>query len=301
MVWGIPAHLLYVSSNQIDLQLPSEGTVSTQDVVVSTAAGSSQLSPLGGTRTFGIFSDDASGCGQGAVLNASSSGKTSLNSMSNSASPGDFISVYGTGLGLVYHAPADGYPAPSTPPLAVSPGGVGGFLFDLDVAPTNFSGYWAGRAPGFVGLDQINIAVPDDVREGCAVPLQFASDSLSQPVTMAIHNGGGHCVDPPSAGYGQVVWEKTIDHHPRRDWRRELDHGVGHPHRIPAGFTRQASSCRANLYPWCRGSAPELISRPPAQYLAIEASMRGRSACKPPALRPLGQPWRRCPGRSKAR
>jgi hypothetical protein len=80
----------------------------------------------------------------------------------------------------------------------------------MDIAPTNFAGYWAGRAPGLVGVDQINIEVPGTVRERCAVPMQFASDSMSQPVTIAIRNGGGPCVDPPSAGYGEIVWEKTI-------------------------------------------------------------------------------------------
>jgi uncharacterized protein (TIGR03437 family) len=208
MVWGIPAHLLYVSPNQIDLQLPSYGIAeATQGVVVSTAAGSSPLFPVGGPRTFGIFTDDASGCGQGAVLNVSSSGATSVNSNSNSVSPGDFISVYGTGLGGVSPSPPDGYPAPSSPPLATTAEPNGGGFLDLD----NNVGYsWAGRAPGLVGVDQINMQVPDTLREGCAVPLQFASDSMSQPVTIAIRSGGGQCVDPPSAGYGQIVWEKTM-------------------------------------------------------------------------------------------
>ncbi len=32
---------------------------------------------------------------------------------------------------------------------------------------------------------------------------------MSQPVTIAVRKGGGPCTDPPSAGYGQIAWEKT--------------------------------------------------------------------------------------------
>jgi len=69
---------------------------------------------------------------------------------------------------------------------------------------------WSGLAPGLVGVDQINAQIPANTREGCAVPLQFAGAGLTPPVTIAIRNGGGQCVDPPSAGYGQIIWQKTV-------------------------------------------------------------------------------------------
>ena len=73
---------------------------------------------------------------------------------------------------------------------------------------------WSGLAPGFAGLDQSNVKVPATAREGCAVPIQAAyydnSPGISQPVTIAIRNGGGPCVDPPSAGYGQITWQKKL-------------------------------------------------------------------------------------------
>ena len=34
--------------------------------------------------------------------------------------------------------------------------------------------------------------------------------ALTQPVTIAVHSGGGACVDPPSAGFGQITWQKTV-------------------------------------------------------------------------------------------
>jgi hypothetical protein len=45
--------------------------------------------------------------------------------------------------------------------------------------------------------------------------LQIAPISASQPVTMSVRTGAGPCVDPPSAGYGQIIWEKTITTDPR--------------------------------------------------------------------------------------
>ena len=71
-----------------------------------------------------------------------------------------------------------------------------------------------GLAPGYVGLTQTNVEIPTSVREGCAVPVRLgygdATLTMSQPVTIAIRQGGGPCVDPPAAGYGQITWQKTV-------------------------------------------------------------------------------------------
>ena len=68
-------------------------------------------------------------------------------------------------------------------------------------------------------MDQVNVQVPATVREGCAVPIQVwygvsyggLLQVLSQPVTIAIMQGGGPCADPPSAGYGQITWQKIVN------------------------------------------------------------------------------------------
>jgi hypothetical protein len=59
-------------------------------------------------------------------------------------------------------------------------------------------------------VDQINAQIPANTREGCAVPVQIPYSGITPPVTLAIRNGGGQCVDPPSPGYGQIVWQKTV-------------------------------------------------------------------------------------------
>ena len=214
-VGGVAAPLFYVSPTQINLQAPSGGAV-----VVSTAAGTS-APYLPGTATpsawyaGGIFTTDASGCGQGAVLNVSASGSVSVNSPANSASPGDYISIYGTGIAEVYSSATDsflGMPIPSSPLFTTI--GYVGVVFDFANLNNATPAAWSGLAPGFAGLDQSNVKVPATAREGCAVPIQAAyydnSPGISQPVTIAIRNGGGPCVDPPSAGYGQITWQKTV-------------------------------------------------------------------------------------------
>ena len=207
--YGIAAPLLYVSPTQINFQMPSygdqvPGVGTAPAIVVSTAAGTSDPYSETGWRAVGIFTMDGSGCGQGAVLNVGADGSSSLNSPENSASPGDWITVFGTGIYPIMSPPPDGVVTPLKP---LAEGGYATALFDSVPAQTNV---WAGLAPGYVGLDQFNVQIPANVREGCAVPLQIIDGFITQPVTIAIHNGGGPCTDPPVAGYGQITWEKTV-------------------------------------------------------------------------------------------
>jgi uncharacterized protein (TIGR03437 family) len=217
-VYGVNAPLFYVSPGLINFQMPftrfQTGTGvqlgHPAGVVVSTPAGASNAYQIDFADAFGIFTLDSSGCGPGVVQNVKPDGSISLNSPSNSASPGDFIVIYGTGLGLVYGAPPDGSPTPSSP--LTKPSEEPSPVLDFASEPVNIIGpNWAGLAPGMVGVVQINIQIPNTVREGCAVPLQVQTDAgASQPVTIAIRNGGGPCADPPSAGYGQITWEKRM-------------------------------------------------------------------------------------------
>ena len=221
---GVAAPLFYVSPNQINVQVPLRfpppGSTPVPGFVVTTPAGTSDPAPLGFDGGFGIFTLDASGCGPGAILNVAGDGTVSLNSPANSVSPGDFITIFGTGLGAVYfYTTPDGSPAPSSPlsPALNQPliafNQLGGMLDEGLSTKGSIAGpSFAGRAPGFVGVDQINVRVPMGVREGCAVPIVVddADVGTSQAVPISIHTGGGPCVDPPTAGYGQLTLERSF-------------------------------------------------------------------------------------------
>lgn len=88
------------------------------------------------------------------------------------AKPGDVISLYLTGLGAA--ETRDGLQwARSTPKL---------FLGDVEAQVL-----YAGRAPGFAGLDQINFIVPADTPRGESTPLRVESAGrVSNAVTMPI-------------------------------------------------------------------------------------------------------------------
>jgi len=214
---GVAAPLFYVSPTQINFQMVSgtiTGATTSVDVVVTAPGGSSDpyTIPLSGSgdSALGLFTADSSGCGPGAVLNVSSGGVLSLNSTSNSASPGDWIAAYGTGDGSIYNAPPPGWPAPFYPLAKGAFGVAAAFDFAADFFEID---WWNGLAPGLVGVNQMNLRIAPVAREGCAVPLQAVSGagSMSQPVTLSIHKGGGVCVDPPSAGYGEILWQKIVD------------------------------------------------------------------------------------------
>ena len=204
---GIPAPLLFVSPGQINAQIPWGVTFLfgvPVAVTVTTAAGASEPAQVEITNSgLGIFTLDGSGCGRGAVQNVAADGTVSLNSPENSAEPGGFVTVWGTGLTTVYSKPPDGEPAPSDPPAEsyVVPGGR---LYDTAV------GVWGGLAPSLVGVAQFNVGVRP-VFEGCAVPLRVSLlGSMSQPVPVSIRRGGGACVDPPPDSYGLLTWTRSV-------------------------------------------------------------------------------------------
>ena len=210
---GSPSPLLYVSPGQINFELGFFDTSRSPVLVVTTPAGSSDPYPLDFGECFGILTLDGSGCGRGVVLNVASDGSLSLNSPSNSASPGDYIAIFGTGLGGASNFPTPGLPTPLSPLSFSVWGNLTAVNFDFQTDSFGTPVSFAGKAPGWLGVDQLNVKIPQSVREGCAVPIRAAigaQTAYSRPIPISIHKGGGQCVDPPSAGYGQIIWQRTV-------------------------------------------------------------------------------------------
>lgn len=209
---GAKAPLFYVSPTQVNLQVPWSTPVAlfsyTQaSVVVTTSIGSSSLIEVPVFQSGpSIFSQDGSGCGQADALNDNPDGSVSLNSSSNSAAPGDSISLYGTGIGAPYNPPADGnyvtgLDPVSSPPEVVVAGNA------LPVVQ------YAGLAPLLVGVEQINLQIPQGTPEGCAVPVSVAYGQFGMvgpTMSVSVHSGRGQCVDPQIQSFGTVTLTKTV-------------------------------------------------------------------------------------------
>jgi len=104
---------------------------------------------------------------------------------SNPAQPGEYISIYLTGLGTVTPAITDGALGPSSPPLSVADLYGAGFLgvFFNDYGSNGSTGnpgtiQFAGLAPGLAGLYQINVQVPTSgLSAGDDVYIEFGTDA----------------------------------------------------------------------------------------------------------------------------
>lgn len=170
---GIAAPLFFVSPTQINAQVPFETATGTVNVEVRRgSAGMASQSIRIDAASPAIFS--AGSLGLPAVVHAENS------TFVNSASPavqGDFISIFCTGLGFVAGV-ASGEPSPARE-TAIRP--------DVRIAGTSAAVTYAGLAPGFVGLYQINAQVPSDAPPGTAQPLAISSGkSVSNMVPIAI-------------------------------------------------------------------------------------------------------------------
>ena len=183
VIAGLEAPLLYSSGGQVNAMIPYGVQVNARQQMVI-ARGSSLSVAQGLTiaaASPGVFSTDGSGKGQGNIYVAQPDSTQTLADAGHPATAGDNIVIYCTGLGEVTPSLTAGAPAPvdhltsTVNPVTVTIGGV--------AAQVQF----AGLAPGFAGLYQVNAMVPNGVTPGPAVVLSLAAaGQLSSAVTMAV-------------------------------------------------------------------------------------------------------------------
>jgi uncharacterized protein (TIGR03437 family) len=161
MVNGIAAPIFAVDNvngqQQINFQVPYDiaGSNSATVQVISTgSAGNTVTVPVVSAQP-GIFTYAVGNKTYGAILHAN----YSLANTSNPAAGGETMLIYCTGLGSVTPQPANGTAAVGATQTTISP-----TLTIAGVAVNDIS--YSGLAPGFVGLYQINAAVPSGLAAG---------------------------------------------------------------------------------------------------------------------------------------
>jgi uncharacterized protein (TIGR03437 family) len=138
-----------------------------------------------------IVTDDLSGNTVGVALAPFAPGVYSsilINGTNTLAAPGnpakrgvDYIDLFATGLGPVTHQPATGAPAP-TVPLAETTNAV-----TVSIGGVTVKAAFAGLAPGYVGLYQVNVLVPANAPVGDAIPVALSVGGVTaNQVTISV-------------------------------------------------------------------------------------------------------------------
>lgn len=177
---GIPAPLLYAASNQVNAIAPYGifGSPSTRTVLTQGGQGVPGLLLPVADAAPGIFTQDGSGVGQGAILNQDQS----LNSPSNPTLQGSIVTLFATGAGQTDPPGVDGLVAAGTLPKPLLP-------ISVQIGGVDAKVLYAGAAPTEVaGLLQVDCVVPQAAPTGLAVPVVlFVGETGSQAgVTLAI-------------------------------------------------------------------------------------------------------------------
>jgi uncharacterized protein (TIGR03437 family) len=181
---GVNAPLWYAGPGQINFQVPFESPLQGQASVVVTRDGMSSspmtvaLTPYAPSiftyqRVAGVFDP--------MIVHAANS---QLVTPTSPAVAGEYIVVYGTGIGDLTVVPATGAPSPTTPFAAAqeTPSATIGAIN----APVSF----AGLTPGGIGLAQFNIQVPVTVPAGSTLPLLIKFNGVSSAsVNLAVQPG----------------------------------------------------------------------------------------------------------------
>jgi uncharacterized protein (TIGR03437 family) len=143
----IIAHLYFVSPGQVNFQIPFEVVRTNISISVSTPQGTSNalnvnLSPMAP----GIFSQTSDGTGTALAFDPTFKALTATPNL------GSAVIFYATGLGATTPPAPSGSAGNSSPPLnqVASP-------FDVYVGGSKATVAWAGLAPGFAGVYQLNV------------------------------------------------------------------------------------------------------------------------------------------------
>jgi uncharacterized protein (TIGR03437 family) len=183
---GVPAYVAYISSGQVNVQMPSgissgiqlltvtnpTGTSPTYQVVVNALQPGFLAPPsfnIGGTQYIvGIFSDGTYALPTGAIAGVTS----------RPAKPGDTVLFYGVGFGSVTPALPAGQLSEQLNTLSSN--------FSLSIGGIPAMVNYDGLAPSFVGLYQFNVVVPQVASGNVPVTFSLGGANGTQTLFLAV-------------------------------------------------------------------------------------------------------------------
>lgn len=178
-VGGVIASLLYVSPTQINFLMPTGLLPGDTTVVVTREGTSAPAAPITlldvAPALFVVDTGIAAEHADGTVVSTDAP-----------AQPGEVIVVYGTGFGKTNPSQKNGVvPASAAPILMLNQLQV--LLDGQALPPQNI--LYAGITPGYPGLYQVNVLLPDNLSDSPTLQVSLenlaSQDSLQLPVTPA--------------------------------------------------------------------------------------------------------------------
>jgi len=169
---GAPAPLMYVSPTQINAVVAADAWLGRGGVIIQNGLGQNRQVPITVTETAPeLFIWDS-----GDVIAFNEDG--TMNGAANPAAAGSVITVYLTGVGPVDPPVPTGSPA-GLQPLSVS---TADYSAEVGGAPAEVE--WLGMAPGYSGLGQANIRIPEGLTGRMSIKLFINGEWSNSNVTV---------------------------------------------------------------------------------------------------------------------
>lgn len=169
---GILAPLQFVSPSQVTFQVPYETTLGDANLVVTVNGRPSKVAHVkvapAAPGIFVLVANHAAAVNQNGIIVDSG----------HPARPGDLVTIYATGLGLLDRPIPSGASAPTIEPLArtkVTP--------TLSIGGKSVGVLFAGATPGYAGLEQVLVTIPPNLGAGeYPVVIRQGAQSSNSPI-----------------------------------------------------------------------------------------------------------------------